>query len=59
MYFERKTAKCPVCADVAEITTWKPPKGIDQRFREYRCTSQTCRAVFYMAGIYHTSKVKP
>ncbi|GAI40882.1 unnamed protein product [marine sediment metagenome] len=59
MEFEKKNSKCPVCGDKAEITTWKPPRGIDQRFREYRCTSQTCRTVFYMPAFYHTSKVKP
>ncbi|GAI94820.1 unnamed protein product, partial [marine sediment metagenome] len=53
MEFEKKNSKCPVCGDKAEITTWKPPRGIDQRFREYRCTSQTCRVVFYMSAFYH------
>ena len=59
MEFEKKNSKCPVCGYKATITTWKPPKGIDQRFREYRCTSDTCRAVFYMSAFYHTGKTTP
>ncbi|MBA7531604.1 hypothetical protein ES705_23817 [subsurface metagenome] len=58
MYFERKTAKCPVCGDVVEMTPWKPPRGLDQQLREYRCARHTCRKVFYMCGIYYTSSVK-
>ena len=59
MVFEEKTKKCPVCGEQALLTTWKPPRGIDQRFREYRCSRQTCRAVFYMSAFYHISPKKP
>ena len=59
MQFERKTAKCPECGTKSVLTPWKPPKGMNQRFREYRCENTACGTVFYMAGIYHTSQVKP
>ncbi|GAI68049.1 unnamed protein product [marine sediment metagenome] len=57
--FETKNSKCPVCGDKAEITPWKPPRGIDQRFREYRCSRHTCRTVFYMPAFSHTGNKTP
>ncbi len=57
--FETKTSKCPVCGDKAEITTWKPLRGLDQRLRKYRCSNHTCRAVFYMSAFYQTAEKTP
>ena len=59
MLEERKTAKCPMCGDESVLTTWKPPKGLDQRFRQYKCSNLACQARFYMAGVYHTDDKKP
>ncbi len=59
MYFEKETARCPKCGDKSELTHWKPPRGIEQRFREYKCSNQVCRCRFYMNGIYHTDEMKP
>ncbi len=59
MYFEKQIVKCPNCGDKAALTPWKPPRGIEQRFREYKCSNQVCRCQFYMCGIYHTDQRKP
>lgn len=51
---ERQTSKCPECGDVGFKTPWSPPKGIDQRLRQYKCKNLGCRSLFYARGTYHT-----
>ena len=59
MEFEKKTSKCPECGDKAVLSTWKPPRGLDQRFRQYICTDLHCRFVFYTNGIFHIEEKRP
>ncbi|GAH95620.1 unnamed protein product [marine sediment metagenome] len=58
MEFEKKTSKCPVCGGKSLLTTWLPPTGINQQFREYRCDNIACRNVFYTCGIFHIDNKK-
>lgn len=32
-----KHAQCPIHGNTGTETTWRPPPGLDQKMREYRC----------------------